>query len=44
MKSQFRQTSKRINDEINHVLKEIDEEQIDLFMDDVLSKKRIFKV
>ena len=42
MKSQFRQTSKRINDEVNHVLKEIDEQQIDLFMDDVLSKKRIF--
>ena len=34
----FKQTSKIINDEVNHVLKEIDEQQIDLFMDDVLSK------
>ena len=42
MKSLFKQTSKRINDEVNHVLKEIDEQQIDLFMNDVLSKKRIF--
>ena len=32
MKSQFKQTSKIINDEVNHVLKEIDEQQIDLFM------------
>ena len=42
MKSQFKQTSKRINDEVNHVLKEIDEQQIDLVMNDVLSKNRIF--
>ena len=42
MKPQFKQTSKIINDEVNHVLKEIDEQQIDLFMDDVLSKNRIF--
>ena len=42
MKSQFRQTSIRINDEVNHVLKEIDEQQITLFMNDVLSKNRIF--
>ena len=42
MKSQFKQTSIRINDEVNHVLKEIDEQQIDLFMEDVLSKDRIF--
>ena len=42
MKSQFKQTSKIINDEVNHVLKEIDEQQIVLFMDDVLSKNRIF--
>ena len=42
MKSQFKQTSKIINDEVNHVLKEIDEQQIDLFMEDVLSKDRIF--
>ena len=42
MKSQFKQTSKIINDEVNHVLKEIDEQQIDLFMNDVLSKNRIF--
>ena len=32
MKSQFKQTSKRINEEVNHVLKQIDEEQIDLFI------------
>ena len=38
MKSRFKQTSKIINDEVNHVLKEIDVQQIDLFMDDVLSK------
>ena len=42
MKSQFKQTSKIINDEVNHVLKEIDEQQITLFMNDVLSKNRIF--
>ena len=42
MKSRFKQTSKIINDEVNHVIKEIDEQQIDLFMDDVLSKNRIF--
>ena len=42
MKSQFKQTSKIINDEVNHVLKEIDEQEIDLVMNDVLSKDRIF--
>ena len=42
MKSQFKQTSKIINDEVNHVLNQIDEQQIDLVMNDVLSKNRIF--
>ena len=42
MKSQFKQTSKLISDEINHVLKDIDEQQIDQLIDDVLSKNRIF--
>ena len=36
MKSQFKQTSKLINDEINHVLKDIDEQKIDQLIDDVL--------
>jgi Predicted sugar phosphate isomerase involved in capsule formation len=42
MKSQFRQTSKRIYNEVNQVFKEKDEQQNDLFMEDVLSKDRIF--